>query len=141
MIDDSGLTRLLNSWGLSLSDIARAAGIPISQLRRYRHGVVTELPDEANEKIRELDAWAFNAQDAGEDEPAGLLEGRLVSGHPVVGWDLYLNGEPDALLRIAAGESAIEVLDDTFRDWRTRFSGRFSPSCNFDTGEHLLVRR
>lgn len=108
------------SWG----GIAKAAGVPVSRIRTWAlHG--GRLDHEALSNIEQLDGWLMCALEVGSSEPVYALESRLVKGYTATGWDLYCNGEAEALLRIVAGEDPARVLDDAFVDWRTRFDTAF----------------
>lgn len=119
------IRRLSEHWGMSWAQVARVAELPVSRIRAWAYPGSDNIPEEAIARLQLLDRWLNDAADAGSPEPVYELDRRLVNGYTATGWDLYCNGEGQALLRIVAGQNATAVLDDTFVDWRTRFDTAF----------------
>ena len=114
------INRVRERWGLSVADLARATGANPATTRAWVSGYDQGVPQECHERLEELRSFLTRADEYGED-PVAWLEDPLVDGHLVTGWDLYEDGEAEALLDIISGEDPAEVLDDTVRDWRTRY--------------------
>jgi len=126
MTYDAGLDHMLVKWGMSLAHIARVTKLPISRVRHWRTGGEPAAPPiETRNRLDEFDRLLRSLQDAGAEEPIYQLERRLVAGYTVVGWDLYDEGEFEALGQIAAGTNPVHVLDLAIRDWRDRFGTQF----------------
>ena len=113
---------LLNSLadqGFSWRDIARIAGVSVPALRKWREG--GGVSGEHALDIAKLCAFCAIAQ---KDhlvlqEVASWLEQPILSGVNVTGLDLAAEGRLEALLELAAGDLAAEVLLDACRPgWR-----------------------
>lgn len=113
--------QIQEKWALGESEISRATGIAKHKVRALLAGYEQILTEDEAQALEDLRAFLARAAQIGDD-PVAWLEDPLVNGHTVTGWDLYEEGETEALLDIIGGEPADEVLDDTIRDWRTRFT-------------------
>jgi hypothetical protein len=125
MTYDGGLDFLITKRGLSLAHIAHATGHTMSRVRTWRRGTQMDVPAGTIESLDRFAAFLDRLDAEGSDEPINELDLRLVPGYTVVGWDLYDEGELDAIVDIVNGNPADVVLDRAIPDWRTRFDTRY----------------
>lgn len=131
------LERLERRWGLSASEIARAADMPQSAVRKWRKGVEPNVDEVARADL--LDDLLDDLHDLGIAEPAAWMGERFAEGFTVTRWDLYLARRYELLKANAGGEvDDVEMLGMFDPDWRRTY---WTSSTTFLAEDgHLSIR-
>lgn len=117
------LDELTAARGMSWSDVASAAGVSVSAVRKWRKGG-TASP-ESRASLGRLTALLDVLEENAVADPAQWMEMRLPlpAGYYVRPLDLYTAGHAEALIEIAEHrQDAEQVLDQNMPGWRNHRS-------------------
>lgn len=110
----------LGDGGFSWSDIARAVGVSVPALRKWRQG--DSPTGENRRRIAEVVAIykLISERSPIISDVVGWLETPLLQGSPTSGIDLLIERREDLLLEYADGADPEEILDAFDPSWRER---------------------
>lgn len=117
------LDELSTKRGMSWSDIAAAAGVSVSAVRKWRNGG-SATPDNRT-SLGRIAALLDVLEENVVADPAQWMEMKLPlpAGHYVRPLDLYTAGKAEALIELAEQrQDAAQVLDRTMPGWREQRS-------------------
>jgi hypothetical protein len=116
---------LFEDEGFGLNDLSHAVGYPVAALRAHRSGKLAEQDPttaaDVEDALGELVRVCERLKTAGSDDPATLLNCRVVEGYTATGWTLRQAGYEVALFDLAAGRDPEMVLNHYIPDWRQRY--------------------
>lgn len=113
------LAELTASRGMSWSDVAAAAGVSVSAIRKWRNGSAASA--ENRNSLGRIAALLDVLEESAVAEPAQWMEMKLPlpSGYTIRPIDLYVTGHAEALIDIAEQrQDAESVLDQAMPGWR-----------------------
>ena len=113
------LDELTSSRGMSWSDVAAAAGVSVSAVRKWRKGGTATA--ENRNSLGRIAALLDLLEDCAVADPAQWMEIRLPlpAGYAVRPLDLYAAGHPAAVIELAEHRhDADKVLDHYVPGWR-----------------------
>lgn len=112
------LDELTSIRGMSWSDVATAAGVSVSAVRKWRKGG-TATADSRN-SLGRIAALLDVLDDCAVADPAQWMEIRLPlsAGYTVRPLDLYAAGHSAAVIELAERRQAEQVLDHYVPGWR-----------------------
>ncbi|MCH6472525.1 helix-turn-helix domain-containing protein [Sinomonas terrae] len=113
------LDELAFSRGMGWTDIASAAGVSVSAVRKWRKGGTAT--GDSRERLARIAALLDLLEEKGVAEPAQWMEMSLPlpPGYHIRPIDLYIKGHPDALLELVEQrQDAEQVLDTAMPGWR-----------------------
>lgn len=117
------LAELTSSRGMSWSDVAAAAGVSVSAIRKWRNGGAASA-DNRN-SLGRIAALLDVLEESAVADPAQWMEMKLPLpiGYTIRPIDLYVTGNAEALIDIAEQrQDAESVLDHAMPGWRDRRS-------------------
>lgn len=132
------LHELINTWGLSNSEIARALYTTTSVIRAWRNG--TEPNSDEVARADTLNSFLTDVHARGVPEPAAWMSEPLADGYTATRWKLYVAGCSLELMREnARGEiSNADLLHEFNPDWRRTY---WTSSTTFVAEDgHLSIR-
>ncbi|WP_294178802.1 helix-turn-helix domain-containing protein [uncultured Schumannella sp.] len=113
------LAELTSSRGMSWSDVAAAAGVSVSAIRKWRNGGAASA--ENRNSLGRIAALLDVLETSAVADPAQWMEMKLPlpSGYTIRPIDLYVTGHAEALIDIAEQrQDAESVLDQAMPGWR-----------------------
>lgn len=115
----------LNSLGFSWQDIARASGVSVPSLRKWRSG----SPASSDKRSRVASVLAFcrmAEENYGIEDAAGWLETPLHPSAPVTGLDLMAGERFDLVLELASTrrQDPKWILDRFQPEWREEYESQ-----------------
>ena len=118
----SALLDRLGAQGFSWQDVARAVGVSVSQLRKWRRGE-SATGDSRQRVARSVALCEIAAERCRIADVAGWLETPLCNEAPISGLDLVAAGRFDLVLSLAQDQldGPKLVLDEFDPDWRARY--------------------
>lgn len=134
------LDELTTARGMSWSDLASAAGVSVSAVRKWRKGGAASPDSRAS--LGHLAALLDLLEEGAVADPAQWMEMRLPlpAGYFIRPLDLYAGGHIEALIEIAElRQDADQVLDRSMPGWREQRSD-YEVVTNVD-GERIIRAR
>lgn len=118
------LEELATDRGLSWTAIARAAGVSVAAVRKWRHAGATS--PEKRAALAEFASFLDILEESQVNEPGSWLELPVSSQATVTHMDVYSAGRADLLLDLPSQrKNEQQVLDAFDPDWRQRYGRDF----------------
>lgn len=117
------LEELAFTRGMSWSDIAAAAHVSVSAVRKWRQGGTATADN--RERLARVASFLDLLEEKGVPDPAQWMEMALPlgAGYYVRPIDLFVSGNAEALIEWLEDRSKLEtILDDVLPGWRDRRS-------------------
>lgn len=135
---EQGLANLVQGYGMSWSDLARATGVTQQALRKWRQGG-RPSPD-SRTRLAELGACMMLLEHAEVSEPASWLALPIVPGYNPRRFDLFIAHHHYELIALARNEiNPEEALSSLDPQWRQTLLRRHETFVDAD--EQLSIKR
>lgn len=118
------LEELAADRGLSWTAIARAAGVSVAAVRKWRHSGA--MSPEKRAALAEFASFLDLLEESQVNEPGSWLELPVSNQATVTHMDVYSAGRADLLLDLPSQrKNEIQVLDEFEPNWRERYGRDF----------------